>query len=69
MTYFVLFSREIAFKKVRQSILSKFKVWLKSAVLKLGVATHLRVAKCPKRVAKFEKGETFGVKYNKERKN
>jgi hypothetical protein len=28
-------------------------------VLKLGVATLLRVAKCPKRVAKFGKKEIF----------
>jgi hypothetical protein len=25
------------------------------AILKLGVATHMRVDKCPKRVVKFEK--------------
>jgi hypothetical protein len=32
----------------------------KAAVLKLGVATLLRVAKYPRRVAKVEKEEKFG---------
>jgi hypothetical protein len=39
------------------------------AVLKLGVATLLRVAKCPKRGTKFEAEEKFGLLCIKQAKN
>jgi hypothetical protein len=39
----------------------KFLNWIRAADLKLGVATLLRVAQCPKRVAKFDKKKRLAI--------